>query len=117
MNSIQTTRMSQSGRFHRDKNGKGSIITGKPDYVLRLFVSGLLQNSVHAIKNLNQICEEHLGGNYELEVIDIYQQPDLAKSEQIIVIPVMIVKFPLPEKRLIGDLSDTKVVLEILNIK
>ena len=109
--------MPQSGRYNRDKNGKGSVIIGKPDYVLRLFVSGLLQNSVRAIKNLNQICEEHLSGNYELEVIDIYQQPDLAKSEQIIIIPVLIIKYPLPERRLIGDLSDTKVVLEILNIK
>ena len=109
--------MSQSGRYYKDKNGKQTVVTKKPDYVFRLFVSGLLQNSIRAIKNLNQICEEHLKGNYELEIIDIYQQPDLAKSEQIIVIPVMIIKYPLPERRVIGDLSDTDVVLEILNIK
>ena len=91
--------------------------TGRPKYILRLFVSGILQNSVRAIKNINQICEQHLKGNYELEIIDIYQQPDLAISEQIIVIPVMIIKYPLPERRLIGDLSNVEKVLEILNIK
>jgi circadian clock protein KaiB len=91
--------------------------TGSPKYILRLFVSGILQNSVRAIKNINQICEQHLKDNYELEIIDIYQQPDLAISEQIIVIPVMIIKYPLPERRLIGDLSNAEKVLEILNIK
>jgi circadian clock protein KaiB len=102
-----------SGGRHRAKPGK----TGRPDYVLRLFVSGLLQNSVRAIKNINQICEKHLKGNYSLEVIDINQQPELAIYEQIIVIPVMLIKFPLPERRIIGDLSDSSKVLEILNYK
>lgn len=91
--------------------------TRRPKYVFRLFVSGILQNSVLAIKNIKQICEHHLKDNYELEIIDINQQPDLATSEQIIVIPVMIIKYPLPERRLIGDLSNTEKVLEVLNIK
>jgi circadian clock protein KaiB len=88
---------------------------GNSKYILKLFVSGILQNSVRAIRNINRICELHLKGNYKLEIIDIYQQPDLAISEQIIVIPVMIIKFPLPERRIIGDLSDTEKVLETLN--
>lgn len=89
--------------------------SGKPEYVLRLFVSGVLQNSLRAIKNLNEICEKHFKDNYELEIIDIYQRPELAVSEQIIVIPVLVIKYPLPERRLIGDLSNVEKVLEILN--
>ena len=88
---------------------------GRPEYSLRLFVSGLLQNSVRAVKNISRICEEHLKDNYELEIIDIYQRPDLATSEQIIVVPVMIIKSPLPERRIIGDLSNIQTVLEALN--
>ena len=101
------------------KNKKRSepINQGRPKYILRLFVSGMLQNSVRAIRNLNKICEQHLKGDYALEIIDIYQQPELAKSEQIIVIPVMIIKYPLPERRIIGDLSNPERVLEILNAK
>jgi circadian clock protein KaiB len=102
---------------YRNKNGAVLQKTGRPKYVLRLYVSGILQNSVRAIKNINQICEQHLKDNFELEIIDIYQQPDLAKSEQIIVIPVMIIKYPLPERRLIGDLSNVEKVLEILSSK
>lgn len=87
---------------------------GQPTYILRLFVSGVSQNSLRAIKNIKQICELHLKGNYELEIIDIYQQPELATSEQIIVIPVLIIKHPQPERRIIGDLSNTDRVLAIL---
>jgi len=101
----------------RDKVAAEPVKTRSQKYILRLFVSGILQNSVRAIKNINQICEQHLKGTYELEIIDIYQQPDLAINEQIIVIPVMIIKYPLPERRLIGDLSNSAKVLEVLNIK
>ena len=92
-------------------------LKARPKYILRLYVSGILQNSVRAIKNINHICATYLKGSYELEVIDINQQPMLVINEQIIVIPVLIVKKPLPEKRLIGDLSNTEKVLEILDIK
>jgi circadian clock protein KaiB len=109
--------MSVLRKKSRDKYTAESGKTGRPKYILRLFVSGILQNSVRAVKNINQICEQNLKGNYELEIIDIYQQPDLAISEQIIVIPIMIIKYPLPERRLIGDLSNAEKVLEILNIK
>ncbi len=89
---------------------------GRSKYILRLFVTGLLPNSVRAIKNIKAICEQYLKGNYDLEIVDIYQQPELAVTEQIIVIPVLIIKSPLPEKRLIGDLSNYDKVYEILNI-
>ncbi len=107
--------MSAQKKRSRDKPASGSGKNGIPKYILRLFVSGVLPNSVRAIKNINQICEGNLKGNYELEIIDIYQQPDLAIREQVIVVPVMIIKYPLPERRIIGDLSDVEKVLEILN--
>lgn len=89
---------------------------GREKYVLGLFVTGILPNSTRAVININAICEKHLKGRYELEVIDIYQQPALAIKDDIIAIPVLIKKFPLPEVRLIGDLSDTEKVLKGLDI-
>ena len=85
-------------------------------YILQLFVAGILPNSTRAIINIKTICEKHLKGRYELEVIDIYQQPALAIKEDILAIPLLIKKFPLPEERFIGDLSDTEKVLEGLNL-
>jgi circadian clock protein KaiB len=85
-------------------------------YLLRLFVTGATPNSARAIANLKEICEEHLKGNYELEIIDVYQQPLIAESEQIIALPLLIKKSPHPERRLIGDMSDTKKVLRGLNL-
>ena len=85
-------------------------------YILRLFVTGLLPNSARAVVNIKAICEQYLKGRYELEIIDIYQQPDLALTEEIIAIPVLIKKFPLPEERLIGDLSDIEKVVKGLRL-
>lgn len=85
-------------------------------YVLKLFVTGILPNSARAIVNSKAICEKYLKGRYELEIIDIYQQPDLALTEDIIAIPVLIKKFPLPEERVIGDLSDTERILKGLHL-
>ncbi len=85
-------------------------------YILKLFVTGILANSARAVINIKTICEEYLEGRYELEIIDIYQQPDLALAEDIIAIPLLIKKSPLPETRLIGDLSDTEKVLEGLHL-
>jgi len=90
--------------------------SGGGKYVLRLFVTGMLPNSARAVVNIKEICEKYLKGRYELEIIDIYQQPDLALTEEIIAIPLLIKKFPLPEERLIGDLSDTEKVLKGLRL-
>ncbi|MEO5995379.1 MAG: circadian clock KaiB family protein [Chitinophagaceae bacterium] len=87
----------------------------RPRYIFRLFVSGLMPNSVQAIKNITAICEIHFKGNHELEIIDIYQQPDLAIAEQIIVLPVLIIMQPLPERRIFGDLSNRAIVMKVLN--
>jgi len=85
-------------------------------YILRLFVTGILPNSTRAIINIKAICEKYLKGRYDLEIIDIYQQPALALAEEIIAIPVLIKKFPLPEERLIGDLSNIDNVLKGLHL-
>lgn len=86
-------------------------------YVLRLYVTGQTPNSVRAIANIKAICEEHLKGRYNLQVVDIYQQPQLAKDEQILAAPTLIKKLPLPLRRLVGDLSTTERVLLGLDLR
>jgi circadian clock protein KaiB len=86
-------------------------------YVLRLFVTGTTAKSVLALTNLKKICEEYLDGRYELEVIDLYQNPGLAIEEQIIAAPTLIKKLPLPFRRIIGDMSDIEKVLMGLEIR
>ena len=88
-------------------------VGGGEKYVFQLFVTGMSPNSAHAIVNIKAICEQYLKGGYELEIIDIYQQPAMALSENIIAIPVLIKKFPLPKARLIGDLSNIEKVLNL----
>jgi circadian clock protein KaiB len=93
---------------------KHAILLGgskREKYLLRLFITGLTPKSTKAIANVKSICEEHLRGRYELEVVDIYQQPALAKSDQIVAVPTLIKKLPLPLRKLIGDMSDKKKVL------
>lgn len=85
-------------------------------YTLSLFVTGMTPRSTEAISRIKAICEEFLEGRYELEVIDIYQQPAAAKAEQIVATPTLIKKRPSPLRRLVGDLSDRRRVLLGLNI-
>jgi circadian clock protein KaiB len=80
-------------------------------YVLRLYVTGMTTRSARAVSNLRAICDEYLDGRYDLEVIDIYQQPVLTKGEQIIAAPTLIKKLPLPMRRIIGDMSNRERVL------
>jgi circadian clock protein KaiB len=80
-------------------------------YVLRLYVSGSTLKSALAVKNIKRICEQHLKNRYDLEVIDIYQQPNLARDEQIVAVPTLIKRLPRPLRRVIGDLSNVKKVL------
>jgi circadian clock protein KaiB len=86
-------------------------------YVLRLYVTGVTPRSVLAIANIRKICEEHLHGRYELEVIDIYQKPVLARDEQIIAAPTLIKQLPAPLRRLVGDLSNRERVLLGLDLR
>jgi circadian clock protein KaiB len=86
-------------------------------YVLRLYVTGMTPKSTLAIANVQKLCEKYLEGFYELKIIDIYQQPQLAKDEQIIATPTLIKKLPLPIRRLIGDMSDTERFLVGVDLK
>lgn len=89
----------------------------KDRYILRLYITGSTSRSALAIRNLKKICEEYLDGGYELEVIDLYQKPGLAQSDQIIAAPTLIKKLPLPFRRIIGDMSDKEKVLLGLDLK
>lgn len=91
--------------------------SSKDKYVLRLYVTGTTSRSNTAILNLKKICEEYLEGRYDLEVIDLYQIPRLAKDEQIIAAPTLIKKLPLPFRRIVGDLSNKDKVLLGLDLR
>ena len=80
-------------------------------YVLRLYIAGMSPRSIAAIQNIRKICEEHLGGRYDLQVVDIYRQPGLVAGEQIIAAPTLVKKLPLPLRHFIGDLGDTDQIL------
>jgi len=86
-------------------------------HVLRLYVTGMTQKSTKAIANVKKLCENYMEGRYELEVIDISQQPKLAREEQIIATPTLIKKLTDPLRKLIGDMSDTERFLESINLK
>ncbi|HWJ90178.1 MAG TPA: circadian clock KaiB family protein [Flavisolibacter sp.] len=86
------------------------------EYVLRLYITGATPNSLRAVSNIKVICEAHLKGRYSLEVIDVYQQHAVAEQEQLIALPLLIKKQPLPERRMIGDLSNTEKVLKGLGL-
>jgi circadian clock protein KaiB len=96
---------------------KASTTGAQSKYVLKLYITGATPRSTKAIMNIRQICEEHLKGRYELEIIDIFQQPVLAKGEQIIAAPTLIKKLPLPLRRFIGDMSDTDKILIGLDLR
>ncbi len=85
-------------------------------YLLRLYVTGATPRSERAILNLRALCEEKLPGQYDLEIIDIYQHPEIASREQIVVAPTLVKTLPLPLRKLIGDLSDTQKVLVGLDV-
>lgn len=86
-------------------------------FVLRLYVTGMTLRSTEAIASIRAICEEHLQRRYELEVIDLYQHPHLAKDEQVIATPTLVKKLPLPLRRLIGNLADEERVLFGLDLR
>ncbi len=87
------------------------------DYVLRLYIAGTSPGSTRAVATLKALCESRLKGRYKLEVIDVYQQPLVAKEAQIVAVPTLIKSLPLPLRRVIGDLSDTRRVLSALDLK
>jgi circadian clock protein KaiB len=86
-------------------------------YILKLYVAGQSPKSVNAIANIKKLCEAYLPGRYVLDVIDLYQQPQLAQGEQIIAVPTLIRTRPSPIRRIIGDMSNTERVLVGLDIR
>jgi circadian clock protein KaiB len=91
--------------------------TAKEVYCLRLYITGTTPKSNRAITNIKRLCEAHLKGRYTLEVIDIYQQPGLARGEQIIAAPTLIKRLPLPLRKFIGDMTDSDRILLGLDLR
>jgi len=85
-------------------------------YILRLYVAGMTSRSARAVDNVRAFCAKHLEGRYELQVIDVYQQPAVARSEQLFAAPTLIKKLPLPLRRLIGDMSNEDRILVGLDL-
>ena len=100
------------------KEFKNAVKNRKDEnYVLRLYVTGSSPQSLRAIASIKTICEEYLYGRYDLEVIDLYKNPALAKGDQIIAAPTLIKKLPAPLRRVIGDMSSTERMLIGLDLK
>ncbi|HUA58397.1 MAG TPA: circadian clock KaiB family protein [Verrucomicrobiae bacterium] len=89
----------------------GGKASSEPKYRLRLYVAGQTPRSVQALSNLQRICEEHLAGNYKVEVIDLLQKPQMAAGDQILAIPTLVREIPKPARKIIGDLSNVERVL------
>lgn len=100
-----------------DKDSQEPRRRSKKTWELRLYVAGQTPRSLAAFANLKKICEEHLPGEYEVEVIDLLRQPQLAAGDQILAIPTLVRKLPEPIKKIIGDLSNTERVLVGLDIR
>ena len=101
----------------RKKIGLAGKRKRQPKYVLRLYISRSTLKSELAVKNIKQVCEQHLKGRYDLEVIDINQQANLARDEQIVAVPTLIKRLPRPLQRLVGDMSDLDKVLFGLDLR
>jgi circadian clock protein KaiB len=91
--------------------------TPRGTFVLRLYITGTTARSKRAVDNVRALCEQHLDGRYDLEVVDLYQQPELAAREHLLAAPTLVKKLPLPLRRLVGDLSDQARVLAGLDLQ
>jgi circadian clock protein KaiB len=107
----------KKGKTSTEEFEKAAVLRERERYVLSLYVTGMTPKSTQAVANVQKLCDKHLEGRYELKVIDIYQQPQLAKGEQIIATPTLIKKLPLPLRKLIGDMSDTERFLVGIDLK
>lgn len=104
-------------KVRAEKEYGGGVDGAGGKYVLRLYIAGTTPRSTRAVMNVKQICEKALASRYDLEVIDIYQQPSLAKDCQIIAAPTLIKELPLPLRKFIGDMSNTEKILVGLDVK
>lgn len=101
----------------RDKRDEPEMQADDAQYDLRLYVAGKTPKSLAAFANLKKICEEHLAGRYSIEVIDLMENPQLARGDQIIAIPTLVRKLPYPIRKIIGDLSNTERTLVGLDLR
>jgi circadian clock protein KaiB len=103
----------------QDTAGNGSTTSkdSEPFYVLTLYVTATTPRSIRAIANIRKLCEQHLEGHYELDIVDISRDPEMAKADQLIAAPTLIKRLPLPLRRFIGDMSDTKRLVVGLDIR
>ena len=99
------------------ENNEIEPVTDENKWMLRLYVAGQTPKSITAYANLKDICEEHLQGSYQIEVIDLLVNPTLAKDDQILALPTLVRKLPEPIKKIIGDLSNTERVLVGLDVR
>lgn len=107
--------MDDEDHNNHGQEGKGG--QSRPSYQLRLFVTGSTPHSQKAIQNIRQICEEYLSEEYELEVIDVSQNPEQARKHQILAVPTLLKELPSPLRKVVGDLSEKEKVLEGLHIE
>jgi circadian clock protein KaiB len=103
----------------QDTAGNGSATSKDSElfYVLTLYVTATTPRSIRAIANIRKLCEQHLEGRYELDIVDISRDPEMAKTDQLIAAPTLIKRLPLPLRRFIGDMSDTKRLIVGLDIR
>jgi circadian clock protein KaiB len=102
---------------HRTEIAHPNASDRSADWKLRLYVAGQTPKSLTAFANLKRICEEHLAGCYQIEVIDLLKQPELAQLDQIIAVPTLVRRLPEPIKRIVGDLSNSERVVVGTNLE
>lgn len=103
-----------------EPSGEGGAVPDFSDparFELRLYVAGQSPHSVQAIENLRRVCEEHLEGRYHIELIDLLEQPKLARGDEIIAVPTLVRRLPAPIRKIIGNLSDTEQLLVGLQLR
>ena len=110
---LKTKFRDATGAFERELK-RGALKRAK--YILRLYVTGSGSRSMRAVHNLKKLCDEHLPNDYDLEVIDIYKDPQAAREAQIIAVPTLVKKLPEPIRKFVGDLSNTQKILIGLDI-
>jgi circadian clock protein KaiB len=109
---VETAMNKSAARANRERQKHD-----KPIWELRLYVAGQTAKSLQAFVNLKRICEEHLASSYQIEVIDLLKNPELAKGDQIFALPTLVRKLPEPVRKIIGDLSNTERVLVGLDLR
>ncbi|HZW03294.1 MAG TPA: circadian clock KaiB family protein [Anaerolineaceae bacterium] len=102
---------------HLEPQDDEDVVLDDGTYQLRLYVAGMTPKSLTALDNLKKICEEHLAGKYVIEVVDLLENPTLARGDQILAVPTLVRKLPPPIKKIIGDLSNTERVLVGLDVR